>query len=115
VHELSIAMNILDIVGTTCHEQGYSRVETIRVNVGKASGIMTDSLVFAFEYARNDTVAANATIEINEIPLGGHCSQCDSDFTANERFVLNCPLCGGTSFKITAGHELEIVELEVDE
>lgn len=114
MHELSIAMNILDIVSSTCEKQGYSRVDSVRVKIGRASGIMTDSLVFAFDCAKNETIASDANIEVDEVPVGGRCRQCNSSFISKETIVLNCPLCGGTSFKITSGHELEIVEMEVD-
>ncbi|NOY52795.1 MAG: hydrogenase maturation nickel metallochaperone HypA [Deltaproteobacteria bacterium] len=114
MHELSIARNILELVDATCHEQGYSGVETVRVNVGKASGIMTDALVFAFNCAKDETLSVNATLEIHEIPVGGRCRECNSDFISQETIVLNCPRCGGAAFEITTGHELEIFELEVD-
>ena len=115
MHELSIAMNILDIVAQTCREQGYPRVDSVSVRIGRASGIMTEALQFAFECARAGTVADQARILIEEIPVGGQCRECGKDFQVDEAFVFACPLCGGSSFQITSGHELEIAELEVDD
>ena len=115
MHELSIAMSILDIVASTCKEQGHSSVQSVRIRVGNASGIMTDSLVFSFDCAKNGTVAEGANLEIDKIPVGGDCQDCGSGFTVEKSsFVLNCPECGGTDFRISSGYELEIVELEVD-
>jgi hydrogenase nickel incorporation protein HypA/HybF len=114
VHELSIAMSILDIVRDACAEEGCSRVEKVRVRIGKASGIMADSLLFSFDCARSGA-AAGATLEIEEVPVGGHCRDCASDFTVEEKYVLECPLCGGPAFTIDSGHELEVVDLEVDD
>jgi len=114
VHELSIAVNILDIVASTCREQGYSTVRAVRIKVGNAAGIMTDALVFSFDCAKSGTVAEAAALDIDEVPVGGACSDCGSDFTVDEPYVFNCPVCGGTAFRISSGDELEIVELEVD-
>lgn len=114
MHELSIALNILDIVQSTCLEQGYTRVDRVRVQIGKASGVMTDPLVFSFDCAKAGTVAEHATLDIDEVPLGGRCRECRSDFRVGEPYVLNCPACGGRAFDIISGHELQVVELEVD-
>ena len=115
MHELSIAMNIIDMIQSACRQQGYDRIGAVRVQVGKASGIMTDALIFAFDTAKTKTMAGNAVLEIDEIPVGGTCGECKADFTTNEPYVFQCPECGGKSFRITMGHELKIVELEVDE
>jgi hydrogenase nickel incorporation protein HypA/HybF len=115
VHELSIAMSILEIVQSACAQGGHDRVEKVRVRVGRASGIMSDALLFAFEVARSGTAAAGASLEIEEVPVGGHCRDCASDFTVDEKYVFRCPLCGGSSFKMQTGHELEVVDLEVEE
>jgi hydrogenase nickel incorporation protein HypA/HybF len=114
VHELSIAMSILDIARDACAEQGSSRVEKVRVKIGKASGIMADSLLFSFDCAKSGG-AAGATLEIEEVPVGGHCRDCGADFTVDEKYVLQCPLCGGAAFTINSGYELEVVDLEVDD
>lgn len=115
MHELSIAMNILDIVRDTCRTQNFERVETIYLRIGRASGILTDALQFAFEQARAGTVARDARLEIEEIDVGGHCEDCRREFTVEEKYVFECPRCGGNRFRITSGHEMEIVELEVED
>lgn len=115
MHELSIAMSILEIVQSACVEAGHDRVEKVRVRIGRASGVMPDALLFAFECARSGTAAAGASLEIEEVPVGGHCRDCASDFTVDEKYVFQCPLCGGSSFKMGTGHELEVIDLEVED
>jgi hydrogenase nickel incorporation protein HypA/HybF len=112
VHELSIALSVLDIVRTAAAESGLASVTIVRLRVGKASGVQPDSLRFAFECSREGTVAEGATLEIEEVPIGGRCDICDSDFTSREPYVLACPLCGGTSFRVTTGDELHVLDLE---
>ncbi len=114
MHEASIILNVLDIAFENCKKEGYEKIDSVTLKIGKASGVMPDALYFAFESAKHDTPASDASLEIIEIPVGGQCGKCCSDFTVEEKFVFNCPLCGSSdSFKITSGRELDIVELEV--
>ncbi len=112
MHELSIALSVLDIVRDAAAESGLASVTVVRLRVGRASGVQPDSLRFAFDCSKAGTSAAAATLEIEEVPVGGHCAGCDEDFTASEPYVLACPLCGGTSFMVTAGDELHVLDLE---
>jgi hydrogenase nickel incorporation protein HypA/HybF len=115
MHELSIALSILDIVESACRDNDCSRVERVRVRIGRAAGVMSDSLSFSFDAAKGGTVAAGAALEIDEVPVGGHCRDCAADFTVGEKYVFGCPKCGGVEFTVHSGHELEVVDLEVDE
>jgi hydrogenase nickel incorporation protein HypA/HybF len=114
MHEVSIALSLLDIVSGECRKGGYIKVESIRLKIGRASGVMPDALVFAFDVVKGDSAASSsATLSIEEIPVGGHCKECNKTFTVEEEYVINCPLCGGSSFQITDGRELDIVDMEV--
>ena len=113
MHELSIAQNLLDIVSAQCLKDGFKEIESINIKVGKASGIMPDALSFGFDAIKTDTIAKNACLNIAEIPVTGSCRDCNFVFTVEEEYVLCCPYCKGPSFVITAGRELDIVDMEV--
>ena len=112
MHELSIALSVLDIVRTAAAESGLARVTTVRLRIGRASGVQPDSLRFAFDCSTAGTPAEGATLEIEEVPVGGRCDSCEKDFTNPEPYVLACPLCGGTRFRLTTGDELHVLDLE---
>lgn len=115
MHEASIALSILDIVQSKCQEEGCSSVDSIRVRIGKAAGILPDSLIFAFDSAKDNTVAKNATLAIETVPVGGTCHDCKKEFTVEDvQYVFSCPLCGSKSFEITSGREMEIVDMEIN-
>jgi len=113
MHEVSIAQGLLEIAIDSCKKQGFSGIELIKVKIGKASGIMPDSLLFAFEALKVGTIAEKAVLTINEIPVSGFCDSCNNNFTVEEAYVLACPLCGDTSFRVETGRELNIDEMEV--
>jgi hydrogenase nickel incorporation protein HypA/HybF len=112
VHELSIALSVLDIVRTAAADAGLSRVDTVRLRVGRASGVQPDALRFAFDCSKAGTPADGAALQIEEVPIGGRCNSCNRDFTSPEAYVLACPLCGGASFRVTTGDELAVLDLE---
>lgn len=114
MHELSVALSLLELIEQKCREQGCRSVSSVRVRVGKASGILPDAFAFAFDAAKPQTVAREAKFVIDIVALGGVCSSCGNQFTTEEPYVLECPCCSSTSFKINQGRELELVELEVD-
>lgn len=107
-------MNLLDIIEKKCQEEGYQKVESVRVRVGKASSVQPEAFSFAFEVVKKDTVAQNARFIIDLIPLGGTCSACGNRFETEEAYILECPSCASLSLQITHGYELEMVEMEVE-
>jgi len=114
MHEVSIAQGMLDIALDYCGKNGYSVIKSITVKIGKAAGVVPDSLQFAFESLKTETIAQNATLIIDEVPVAGTCNDCGKHFTVDEAYVIQCPLCGSLSFKLETGRELNISELEVE-
>ncbi len=115
MHETALALSILDIVVAKCSEAGGRTVDSIRLRIGKAAGVLPDALLFAFDAAKASTVAENARLEIEHVPIGGFCNGCKKDFSVDDaQFVFFCPLCGSKSFEMRAGREMEIVDMEIN-
>jgi hydrogenase nickel incorporation protein HypA/HybF len=114
MHEVSIALSLLDIVEKKCREEGYQTVESVKVRVGKASGVLPEAFSFALEVIKKDTLAQDARFIIDLVPLGGTCNACGRHFETEEAYIAECPFCASPSFRITQGNELEIVEMEVE-
>lgn len=113
MHEVGIAQGILDIAIENCKKRGYTGIESIKVKIGKAAGVVPDSLLFAFDIAKIGTEAEKATLNIDEIPISGFCKDCDKEFTVDDAYVVCCPNCKGFSIRIDTGRELNVDEMEV--
>jgi hydrogenase nickel incorporation protein HypA/HybF len=114
MHESAIALSILDIVAEKCREIGCASVDSITVRIGEAAGVMPESLVFAFDAFKDETVAQNARLIMEIVPLGGRCNACGEEFQVGEvKYVFACPLCGSKSFVITQGREMELSHMEI--
>ena len=113
MHEVSIAGGLLEIISEQCRKSGYRKIDSVNIRIGRASGIMPDALIFAFDTMKGESAAEGAVLHIEEVPVGGYCGDCNSDFTVEEEYVLSCPRCGGLSFRVTSGREMDIVDMEV--
>jgi hydrogenase nickel incorporation protein HypA/HybF len=114
MHEVSIAQGMLDIALDYCAKNSHTIIKSITVKIGSAAGVVPDSLQFAFETLKTGTIAEDAVLVIDEIPVSGVCNSCGKSFTVDEAYVVQCPLCGSMSFKVETGRELNIAEMEVE-
>ena len=114
MHEASIAISLIETVSDLCQQEGYNSIESVRLKVGRAAGILPDALLFAFDVAKSDTIANKAELIIEYIPLGGFCYDCGSQFDSEDRYIYACPACKSSAIKITRGDELQIIDMEVN-
>jgi len=114
MHESTLAINIVEIAQEQCRERGCTSVDSVTVRIGKASGVLPESLEFAFNALKEHTIASNAKLIFELVPVGGTCQSCKKAFEARDvPYVLSCPHCGSTSFEINKGREMEVVSLEI--
>ncbi len=114
MHESSIAHSILEIVEEQCVAKKCTAVDGLTVRLGKATGVMPESLLFAFDALKEPTVARNAKMMIEIVPVGGSCGSCNREFDVPDvQYVFSCPHCGSSSFEITRGREMEISDMEM--
>jgi hydrogenase nickel incorporation protein HypA/HybF len=114
MHELSIAQNIVEIVGQYVAPGEQERVRTITVRVGAMAGVVPDSLEFCFAAVIHHTPLANARMVLEQVPFIIHCHSCN--FTGEtEPGIAICPECGSPDTEIRSGTELQVVSIDVDE
>ena len=68
MHELSIAVNIVDIACEEVERQGDSLVDTVYLNLGVLSGVVKEALLFSWELACEGTRIAGARLAIQDVP-----------------------------------------------
>jgi hydrogenase nickel incorporation protein HypA/HybF len=108
MHELAITQSVVDAVNERV--DGH-RVVSLRLEVGKLSGVVPDAMRFCFEIAAGQTLLEGARLDIDERSGEAHCRDCGRDFTLSD-LILLCP-CGSADVAVTAGRELVIKSVEV--
>lgn len=108
MHELSIAQSVADAV--TERTEG-AQVATVRLRIGKLSGVVPDALRFCFELIADGTPLQGACLEIDEPTGRASCRSCGQDFTLQD-LILLCP-CGSADVSISDGQQLAVTSVEV--
>lgn len=113
MHELSIAMSILDVATEEVRRRGIARVTAVHVAVGQLAGVVPEALRSAFDLAREHTPLAAAELVIEEVPVAVVCPAC-----AAERAVhypeLRCSVCDSPTPHVIRGRELDVVAIETE-
>jgi hydrogenase nickel incorporation protein HypA/HybF len=113
MHELSIALSILDLAAEEAGRQG-GRVAAVHLRLGRLSGVVPDALRSAYELAREGSSLADAELVIEEVPLAAYCPACAAECAPPSPWELRCPDCGAPTPEVVRGRELEVVALEVE-
>ena len=111
MHELSIAVAIIDGVLDEAERRGGLNVEAVRVKLGRLSGVDKEALLFAYQVARQDTPLATSRLEIEDIVPRIFCPACEQEREAGFGFI--CSHCGTPAGSLLQGGEMEISALEV--
>ena len=114
MHELSIAQSIVDAVETQAMECSATKVKSIRLRIGEANSVVSDSLTFCFEMLTSlDPILDGAQLLIEFVPHRARCASCDSEFLVRN-FIAQCPTCTAWSNEIVSGYEFQILDMEID-
>lgn len=113
MHELSIAMSIVEIAEENAKNANTTVINEIELDIGTQSGVVLEALEFAMQSAVQDTMLENARIKINSIPARATCDQCQNEFYIDDLFAP-CPECGNPFCEITQGKELKVKSLKAE-
>jgi len=115
MHELSLIANLFEIMEQKAKEKNAKKITYVKLKVGALSGAVPDLLETAFDIYKKDTIASDAKMEIETVPLKLKCKECGA-VTVKDDLVLNCEQCGSTNLETIAGTDLylEKMELEVE-
>ena len=113
MHELSIALGIVDMAVEKMEQLGEGRILAIHLKLGALSGLVPEALRSSFELGREETLLANTELVIEEIPIAAYCPSCDAERVV-EFPQLSCPNCNTPTPDIVRGREMEVVALEIE-
>jgi hydrogenase nickel incorporation protein HypA/HybF len=108
-------MSILDAAQDEADRHGGARVEAIHIQVGPLSGIVSESLLSAYDLAREQTPFQDCRLVIEEIPVLVYCSKCQAQRTVVSMQSFCCAECGTPATEIVQGRELLVCALELAE
>lgn len=111
MHEMSVAMSLVELVVETAREQNAVRVKRVTIDVGVQAGVNPDSLRFCFDACAKGTVLGGSELVINRISATGYCAVCEKEMVIIGPYSL-CDICVGP-VKLLTGDELQVRSVEV--
>lgn len=113
MHELSIAMSIVEIAQEEATRCGALEVIAVHLKLGALSGVMEDALRSSYEMAAYDTPLKNSELLVEQVPVKVYCATCCEEQSLPSIQDLACPQCGGPTPQVLSGREIEVFALEI--
>ena len=113
MHELSIAQNIIEIVAEYAEKMNAHRVTEVLIDVGAVSGVIPETLEFAWDLSVKNTIAEGAILKINFIEPKAVCLDCKKEFKLDDIFTI-CTYCNSTNYDIVLGKELKVKSIKIE-
>ena len=113
MHEMSIVQSLIEIIKEEMAKNAALKLKSARLQIGQMSAIVPDALDFCFSVITEGTELEGAELIMDMVPLKGVCRKCASEFDIIE-YAFTCPTCGGSEIETLSGHELALIEIEVE-
>jgi hydrogenase nickel incorporation protein HypA/HybF len=113
MHELAICQSLVTQVESIAHEHRAERVVSIVIGMGALAGVEAQLLRHAYPVASAGTVAEDAQLEIEELPIRVKCNECGEESTVTPNKLL-CRHCGDWRTTLVSGDELMLMRVELE-
>ena len=113
MHELSICQNIISQVAQIAHENNALSVTKVIVQIGPLSGVEAPLLEHAFPIASAGSIAQDAQLEAQILPIRVHCNICGNENEAAVNRLL-CSACGAWQTSLLSGDEMLLKSIELE-
>ncbi len=118
MHEMGVALNIVERVERYARRYGVQRVVKVTMSIGELSAVIPGYLQKCWGHATDNTILAGSELAFETVEGILICDRCHAEFRALEHEVDHmptCPDCGSQSWKVKCGNELIIKEITVEE
>jgi len=113
MHELAICQSLMDQVEAIAVERNALCVTSIVIGIGPLSGVEAQLLKNAYPVASAGTIAEDAELVIELLPIKVSCTQCGSESEALPNKLI-CKQCGDWRTTLVSGDELMLLSIELE-
>jgi len=113
MHELSIAMSIVEMAQEEAESRGGVQVQAVHLRLGRLSGVVKEALLSSYEMACHATLLEGSQLLIEEVPVEVFCPKCEAPRLVSSIQWMCCPDCGTATPTVLRGKELQVVALEI--
>ena len=113
MHELSLVESMMKELDLFLEKEGCPSLISIKVAIGRLSGVDPECFKFAYEAVVKDTEMEKVKLLIEEIPFEILCGDCTAK-TKTDLPFMKCGKCGSKNVSLVSGREFMIREVELE-
>ncbi|MFN6960628.1 MAG: hydrogenase maturation nickel metallochaperone HypA [Rhodocyclaceae bacterium] len=113
MHEMSLVEGVRELIIEAAAREGFTRVRSVRVEIGQLSGVEREAFEFCFDLAMRGGIADGARLDVVATPGRGRCAACGQE-TALAMIYDPCEHCGAYPVEVIAGTAMRVIDLEVE-
>jgi len=114
MHELSIALSIVEIAEQEARSRGGVRVSAVHLKLGLLSGVVKEALRFSYKVSCEGTMLEGSELVIEEAAVVVYCENCKAERSLSSIQAFFCPVCSTPALQVIRGQELELVAMEIN-
>jgi hydrogenase nickel incorporation protein HypA/HybF len=115
MHELSIAMGIVEMAEEEMANRNNAHVYAVHLRLGCFSGVVKEALLSSYEIACTSGPLEGSQLLIEDVPVEIYCTHCQAPRAVVSIQQLHCAECGTPSADVVHGKEIEVTFLEITE
>ncbi|XPV76764.1 MAG: hydrogenase maturation nickel metallochaperone HypA [Desulfovibrio sp.] len=113
MHEMSLIQSMMKIITEEMEKHEITALKCVTVKVGRLSGVVIDSLTFAWEALTETTQFKGVELKVIELPMLVSCGSCKEEFAPEDLYYMPCPKCGEVlGHDVLSGKEMYIENIE---
>jgi hydrogenase nickel incorporation protein HypA/HybF len=114
MHELSIAMSIVELAEEEAERRGV-QVTAVHLRLGALSGVVKEALLGSYEMACEESPLKGSRLIVEDVPVLISCPSCKTQRPISSIQLFCCAECGSPGSEIVQGKEIEVFALEIAE
>lgn len=111
MHEISMVEDVLRIILGVATENNIRCIDNVNLVIGEYMQVKPDLVVFAFDAAKEGTIASNAKLRLEIEPVEICCESCGNMFVLRKN-KYECPICSSSQLEIIKGKYMYIKSIE---
>lgn len=112
MHELSICQALLTQIEALAAHHQAQQVARIKVQIGPLAGVEPHLLTQAFTLAQAGTIAAQAELVLETLPVRVRCQTCEKESETSPNRLI-CHHCGDWHTELLSGDEMLLASVEL--
>lgn len=116
MHEMSLVRSVVEVVLDECKDTDVTSVVRVNLSIGQMRDVVEQYVPELFRYLARGTIAQDAEVTVNRVPLTVRCRDCGDIFPIDvwDDSTWSCPRCGARQrYTIFSGNEFQIDSIEV--